>query len=170
MSAAWRPTRWSATQRLPVQEAPTAAWQSPCGSNGASAVSLPAFSLCCRQKQNDCQISVSTRHFAASVTLGVSLCENIADPSSTDFLGRVRAAAVQSRFSMGWPVCLETSLLGAWTQRCWKQPDKGGRRGSRRGRFPEAKLVLGGGWEEEVVLFCFLRKHLYSQDKERCLL
>lgn len=94
--------------------------------------------------------------FAASVTFGVSLHENIAAPSSTDFLGRVRAAPRQSGFSVGWPVCLQTSLLGRWTGICLKQPNKGGRRGSKRRRSPEAKLFWGCGWEGEVVLVCFV--------------
>lgn len=62
---------------------------------------LPALIFCCRQKQKDCQVSVSTQHFAASVTFGVSLHENIAAPSSKDFLGRVRAVPLQSHFSIG---------------------------------------------------------------------
>lgn len=115
------------------------------GTPRAPAIYFPAFIFCCRQKHKNCQMSVSTWHFAASVMFRVSLHENIAAPSSEGFLGRVRAAPLQSHFSIRWPVCLETSLLGGWMGICLKQANKGGRRGSKRRHSPEAKLFWRGG-------------------------
>lgn len=43
--------------------------------------------------------------------------------------------------------------MGRWTEICLKQPNKGGKKGSKKKHSSEAKLFWGGGWKGEVVLF-----------------